>query len=166
MKPVIPTALLTASLLAACSSNPTTPATQAARPAFVSAVQVTATDTPAAVAQRLGGTILSWPTDCTGSCTALVGLAERPAATLGAQSAGTVEANRDVFSGGGSMTAVMGGAALTFLEIPRHRGAPAVRMPFLKMHRCGRRSVWSRPIAWLPNWVLALPWPSSIRGST
>lgn len=110
MKPLIPTALLTASLLAACSSNPVTPVTQAARPAFVSAVQVTASDTPASVAQRLGGTILSWPTDCTGSCTALVGLAERPAATLGAQSAGTVEANRDVFSGGGSMTAVMGGS--------------------------------------------------------
>ncbi|MFC6803480.1 hypothetical protein ACFQDE_18560 [Deinococcus caeni] len=118
MKPVIPTALLTASLLAACSSNPTTPATQAARPAFVSAVQVTATDTPAAVAQRLGGTILSWPTDCTGSCTALVGLAERPAATLGAQSAGTVEANRDVFSGGGSMTAVMGEPRLHFWRFP------------------------------------------------
>ncbi|MCD0158412.1 S8 family serine peptidase [Deinococcus sp. 6GRE01] len=110
MKPLIPTALLTASLLAACSSNPVTPVTQAARPAFVSAVQVTASDTPASVAQRLGGTILSWPTDCTGSCTALVGLAERPTATLGAQSAGTVEANRDVFSGGGSMTAVMGGS--------------------------------------------------------
>lgn len=110
MKPLIPTALLTASLLAACSSNPTAPTTQATRPAFVSAVQVTATDTPAAVAQRLGGTILSWPTDCAGSCTALVGLAERPAATMGAQSTGTVEANRDVFSGGGAMTAVMGGS--------------------------------------------------------
>ncbi|GHG27511.1 serine protease [Deinococcus indicus] len=110
MKPLIPTALLTASLLAACSSNPTTPATQATRPAFVSAVQVTATDTPAGVAQRLGGTIISWPTDCAGSCTALVGLAERPAATLGAQSTGTVEANRDVFSAGGAITAVMGGS--------------------------------------------------------
>lgn len=109
MKPLIPTALLTALLLAACSSNPGTPTTQAARPAFVSAVQVTATDTPASVAQRLGGTILFWPTECTGGCTALVGLAERPAATLGAQSAGTVEANRDVFSGGGAMTAVVGG---------------------------------------------------------
>ncbi|GAA0501835.1 S8 family serine peptidase [Deinococcus depolymerans] len=109
MKPILPAALLTTALLAACSDAPTTPTGQAPRPAYVSAVQVTATDTPASVSRRLGGTILSWPTDCTDSCSALVGLNERPSAALSAQGVGRVERNRDVFSGGGAITAVMGG---------------------------------------------------------
>lgn len=111
--------LLTLGLLAACSS--TTPAATAptaqARFERVALVPLEAGDTPQSLAAAVGGTVLSWnAAGCAAgdgvNCTALIGLnSQVDAQSLHALGGRTVyiEPNRDVFSGGGTMTATMGG---------------------------------------------------------
>ncbi|WP_245808177.1 S8 family serine peptidase [Deinococcus hopiensis] len=107
--------LLTLTLATACSNVP--PASQAQgtpeRFGHVAIVPLQSSDTPEDLAQIVGGTVLEW-NDCAAGehCSALVGLNH----DLKAQSVGAlkgrdiyVEPNRDVFGGGGAMTATMGG---------------------------------------------------------
>lgn len=113
MKPSNLLFFMTTALLASCAATPEVilPQAPATRSEFVKAVTVTTADTPASIAQRFGGTILAWPTDCSQApCTALLGLEQVPAQQLQAQGMGNIERNRGVFGGGGSMTAVMGGS--------------------------------------------------------
>ncbi|MFC6659532.1 S8 family peptidase [Deinococcus multiflagellatus] len=84
-----------------------------ARPTTVARVSVLPGDTPETLARALGGTVLSWPeADCAEACVALIGLEAPPVRGLQALGGRTVqqEANRDVFGGGGAVTAVMNGS--------------------------------------------------------
>lgn len=126
-------AALSLVLLAACSTTPATnPAlSNTARFDYVATVPLEAGDTPNNLAKTLGGTVLSWDNaDCGAAdsedCVALMGMnikntvQEEPSpltARLHAQSLQAqasrkvyIEPNKDVFSGGGSMTATMGGS--------------------------------------------------------
>ncbi len=105
--------VVAAALLTACSMSAPTPAVSTARFDTVAAVPLRAGDTPERLAQALGGTVLAW-SSCAAltSCTALVGLnhtlqAQQVPALSGRDV--TTEPNRDVFGGGGTMTATMGG---------------------------------------------------------
>ena len=114
LKPTSLLFILSSALLIGCASVPDMPVSSSLRPDYVTAVTVSSSDTPASVARRAGGTVLAWPENCDAAsdvCTALVGLEEMPkATTLSAQEVGAVEVNRDVFSGGGALTAVVGGS--------------------------------------------------------
>ncbi|WP_221090428.1 S8 family serine peptidase [Deinococcus aquaedulcis] len=105
---------VTVALLTGCATGPATPTTQVPRYDTVAQVAVFPGDTPAQLAQKVGGTVLSWPSaDCEGEdCTALVGLntpAVQGLRALGGRPA-RIEPNRDVFGGGGGLSARMNGA--------------------------------------------------------
>lgn len=124
--------LLSAALLTGCASLPNNsigdrPGQVAPRFDAVINVPLQEGDTQASLASNLGGTVLAWnDTGCTAgdaeSCSALLGL--NRAATLTAQTQRTLsaqlgrnvymESNRDVFSGGGTLTATMGGSRGTW----------------------------------------------------
>jgi thermitase len=125
-----------AALLTACTS--TSPSPLADRPGqtaprfdLIATVPLAAGDTQASVEAQTHGTVLAWDTDgCDSSdaesCQALVGLnSDSSLATLSlslsAQSLGerlgrpvAVEANRDVVSGGGTLSASMGGSRVVW----------------------------------------------------
>ncbi|THF70270.1 peptidase S8 and S53 subtilisin kexin sedolisin [Deinococcus sp. Arct2-2] len=125
--------VLTFALLTACNTAPTTDTAASAPTRFdyVATVPLESGDTPKDLAKTLGGTVLSWDNaDCGAAaaeiCVALMGMnisntaqgqvspqtAQLHAQSLEAQASRKVyiEPNRDVFSGGGSMTATMGGS--------------------------------------------------------
>ncbi|ADV68754.1 S8 family serine peptidase [Deinococcus maricopensis] len=113
--PHIALSALSAALLIGCSQPTSAPT--AARYAAVATVQLQPGDTRASLRARLHGDVLSWP-DCQpgqADCTATVGLSDTDALTPQGQGtlralAGTglgIEPNRDVFSGGGTLTAVL-----------------------------------------------------------
>ncbi len=125
--------VLSFGLLTACNSTPINEAlaTDAPRFDYVATVPLEAGDTPKDLAKTLGGTVLSWDNgDCGAAdseiCVALMGMnirntaqdkASPQAAQLHAQSLEAqasrkvyIEPNKDVFSGGGTMTATMGGS--------------------------------------------------------
>ncbi len=109
--------LLTLGLLSACSTTvPTAPNAQE-RFARVALVPLEVGDTPGSLAGAVGGTVLNWnAAGCESgdeaNCSAMIGL-NSPLSSQGlhALSGRTVyiEPNQDVFSGGGTMTAMMGG---------------------------------------------------------
>ncbi|AIZ44132.1 peptidase S8 and S53 subtilisin kexin sedolisin [Deinococcus radiopugnans] len=120
--------LLTLGLLSACSNTaptadvPSTPppaATPVAQERFVQVAMVPlqAGDTPQSLAAAVGGAVLSWAEDGCSSgdeinCMAIMGLkSQADGQPLRAQSDRTmyIEPNKDVFGGGGKMTATMGG---------------------------------------------------------
>ena len=119
-----PLCALTFALLSACSSTLPQTASRPADPAAtryesVVSVPLIAGDTPASLQQQFGGTVLMWPkTDCASSgtedCTALLGVDQAPsefrALGLSTGRSVTIERNKDVFSGGGTLTATMGGS--------------------------------------------------------
>jgi len=121
---LIPGLLLTVGLLSACSQsqisgNANLPGHSAPRYDYVVSVPLEAGDTRASVEAQLGGSVITWPdTDCSASsdpsCMALLGFNRSPAAmkTLSTTASRPVfiERNKDVFSGGGLLTATMGGA--------------------------------------------------------
>ena len=99
------------------------PGHSAARYNAVISVPVHDGDTVASLEAALGGTVLAWtPPGCSdpAGCAALVGVNHMPAAAAdGLQGQGMrvlagrdvhIERNRDVFSGGGALTAIMGGS--------------------------------------------------------
>jgi thermitase len=126
-------ALLSFALLTACNTTPATDLTSSntARFDYVATVPLETGDTPKDLAKTLGGTVLSWDNaDCGAAdsevCVALMGMninnaaqgevssttAQLHAQSLAAQASRKVyiEPNKNVFSGGGSMTAIMGGS--------------------------------------------------------
>ncbi len=123
-----PLALLTSALLMACGQGaPSTPAASSGQAAprydYVASLLLEPGDTPASVAHAVGGSVLAWDdAGCTTAdadhCTALIGLQGARGTTARGVHALTgdpgrtvyIEPNRDVFSGGGTITAVMGGA--------------------------------------------------------
>ncbi|GGO21068.1 S8 family serine peptidase [Deinococcus humi] len=110
--------LLTLGLLSACSNTvtSTTPAAQE-RFARVALVPLEAGDTPKRLAKAVGGSVLSWnEVGCEAAdeinCTAMIGLnSQVDTQNLHALRGRTmyIEPNKDVFSGGGTLTATMGG---------------------------------------------------------
>ncbi|UQN08457.1 S8 family serine peptidase [Deinococcus sp. QL22] len=125
---------LTAGLLMGCTQQQGVPSLNADRPGQVAqrydsvvSVPLQSGDTPGGLTNSLGGEVLAWnETDCvtagTESCFALLGMngahgaAAQRVQTLSAQRGRTVymESNRDVFSGGGTLTATMGGSRGTW----------------------------------------------------
>jgi len=116
---------LTAALLTGCGSTPVAlngnlPGQIAPRYDDLVTVALQSGDTRASVEAALGGTVLNWDTSgcaagTAGTCQAMIGL--NTPSTLSAQALGsalgravTVEPNRDQFSGGGVLTATMGGS--------------------------------------------------------
>ncbi|QFP75853.1 S8 family serine peptidase [Deinococcus sp. AJ005] len=115
----VPLSLLTLGLLSACSGTAPTAALPAPQERFarVALVPLEAGDTPQSLAQAVGGEVLSWnDAGCASgdeaNCTAMIGVNEKLSAqnlhALGGRTV-YVEPNKDVFSGGGTMTATMGG---------------------------------------------------------
>ncbi|MFB9994566.1 S8 family serine peptidase [Deinococcus oregonensis] len=127
--------VLTFALLTACNTAPITDTSAnnkgAPRFDYVATVPLESGDTPKDLSRTLGGTVLSWDnTDCGTAdseiCVALMGMnikntvqgkaspqtAQLHAQGLEAQASRKVyiEPNKDVFSGGGSITATMGGS--------------------------------------------------------
>ncbi|PTA69702.1 S8 family serine peptidase [Deinococcus arcticus] len=114
MNRTLPLLGVTLALLTGCSAGPSAPATLLPRYDTLAQVPLQPGDTPEQLAQAVGGTVLSWPApDCTGEdCTALVGLntpSRQGLRALGGRSA-QLEPNRDVFGGGGTITARMNGS--------------------------------------------------------
>ena len=119
---LIPGFLLTVSLLSACSSsqvndNANLPGHSAPRYDYVVSVPLEVGDTRAALETQLGGTVVTWPGNtCLGEsdCVALLGFNRSPATMQALSTTASrpvfIERNKDVFSGGGVMTATMGGA--------------------------------------------------------
>jgi thermitase len=110
--------LLTLGLLSACSNTvPAAAPVVHERFARVALVPLEVGDTPQSLARAVGGTLLNWnDAGCEAgdeaNCSAMVGLNPQVGAqSLHALSGRTVyiEPNRDVFTGGGTMTATMGG---------------------------------------------------------
>lgn len=113
--------LLTLGLLSACSSTAPTAASPAAQERFarVALVPLEAGDTPQSLAQAVGGEVLSWndagcASEDEANCTAMIGMNQQLSAqnlnALGGRMV-YIEPNKDMFSGGGTMTATMGGRA-------------------------------------------------------
>lgn len=111
-------ALLTLSLLSACSST-NTPAQAQVRYDSVVSVPLQAGDTRESLAQAVGGEVLAWNDEgcaarMANDCNALIGFNPKlsSAGVLNALSGRKVkvEANKDVFSGGGNITAIANGS--------------------------------------------------------
>ena len=133
---------LTAALLTACGSMPLTlngdlPGQRAPRYDYLVTVSLQPGDTQASVQATLGGTVVAWDTSgCASgsswSCQAMIGVntagqlsAQGLSTTLGRPA--TVEPNKDQFSGGGVLTATMGGARAiwaggSYAPIPQNNG--------------------------------------------
>ncbi len=119
MNKFAPLSLLTLGLLSACSGTVPTAAVPAAQERFASAALVSLKpgDTPKSLTKAMGGKLLTWDdAGCSEgdaeSCTAVLGLNQPVGAlTLRALADQTVdiEPNKDMFSGGGVLTATMGG---------------------------------------------------------
>ncbi|TSA79294.1 S8 family serine peptidase [Deinococcus detaillensis] len=93
------------------------PGHSAPRYDYVVSVPLEAGDSRTALETQLGGTVVTWPgNDCLGEtdCVALLGFNRSPAAMQALSSTATrpvfIERNKDVFSGGGALTASMGGS--------------------------------------------------------
>ncbi|OLV15930.1 S8 family serine peptidase [Deinococcus marmoris] len=111
--------LLTLGLLSACSSTAPTAASPSPQERFahVALVPLEAGDTPQSLAQAVGGEMLAWnDAGCAAGddtdCVAMIGMNQQ----LGSQNLHAlggrmvyIEPNKDMFSGGGTMTATMGG---------------------------------------------------------
>lgn len=126
--------VLSAGLLVGCAGQQPVPSLVEDRPGQVAqrydsvvSVPLQTGDTPASLSTTLGAQVLSWnDAGCAAadaeSCFALLGM--NGAASLSAQSVQTLtaqlgrnvymESNRDVFSGGGTLTATMGGSRGTW----------------------------------------------------
>ena len=120
--------LLTATLLTGCGGLSTPQASEnqpgqvAPRFGYVAAVPLLPGDSPASVQHALGGALISWDdSGCANGdadhCTALLGYngaataqGQVRALAEGAGRSVYIEPNKDVISGGGALTAVMGGA--------------------------------------------------------
>ncbi|MFC5849671.1 S8 family serine peptidase [Deinococcus petrolearius] len=113
-------ALLTLSLLSACSTTgtPAQASQPQARYTYVATVPLQAGDTRESLARAVGGEVLAWNeegcvTGAANDCSALVGFTPKlgSAGVLSALSGRKVqvEANKDVFSGGGKTTAIANG---------------------------------------------------------
>ena len=118
--------LLTSALITACGALPSPqastnqPGKVAPRYGYVASVPLLPGDSPASVQRALGGVVITW--DASGCaagfaehCTALLGFDGITAQRLRALAVGTgrsvyIEPNKDVFSGGGTITATIGGA--------------------------------------------------------
>lgn len=119
---LIPGLLLTVGLLSACSQSQVNgtanlPGHSAPRYDYVVSVPLEAGDSRTAMEAQLGGTVVAWPSsDCPGEadCVALLGFNRSPIAMQALSTTATrpvfIERNKDVFSGGGTLTASMGGA--------------------------------------------------------
>jgi subtilisin family serine protease len=118
MSKISAVSLMSLALLSACSStSPIAVAPATERFAHIASVQLEPGDTPQALAAAVGGEMLEWKAagcaaDDSDNCVALIGFNQK----LGAQNLRAlggrtvfIEPNRDVFSGGGTMTASMGG---------------------------------------------------------